>query len=200
MIRAALVLGALALPAAATAQQDWPAMFYVTGVAAGDVLNVRAAPEASAAVVGQIAPKTRGIEGIAPNEDGTWALVNTGEGTGWVSLRFLARYPGQADGEFPRFARCFGTEPFWALTQTGPESYRFSTPEATGPQIAFEWTAATLGNRQRFAFLIGPFVGTLARERCSDGMSDRVYGLEVTLADPAQRQSYWGCCSLAMDR
>jgi hypothetical protein len=114
VIRLAVLLwAALALPGAAT-QDGWPAIHDVTGVAADDVLNIRERPDASSPIVGQLAPDAT-VEVIRPNERLTWGLVNAGERTGWVSLRYLQRRPGQWDGAFPEIASCFGTEPFWSL-------------------------------------------------------------------------------------
>ena len=95
MIRLAVILwAALALPAIAT-QDGWPALHDVTGVSAGDALNIRERPDASSPIIGGLASDAEGVEVIRPNERLTWGLVNVGERTGWVSLLYLERRPHQ---------------------------------------------------------------------------------------------------------
>ena len=67
-----------------------PARFSVTGVAADDVLNVRAAPDPAAPILAELPPDATGVEVIALSDDGAWALLPRPEGQGWASTRFLA--------------------------------------------------------------------------------------------------------------
>ncbi len=75
-----LVLVSLVAPAAAA--PSLPALFSVTGVGAGDKLNVRAAPDPKAEVVGALAPDAEGIEVVGLDPTGEWGRVNVGEGAG----------------------------------------------------------------------------------------------------------------------
>ncbi|MEP2426619.1 MAG: SH3 domain-containing protein, partial [Tateyamaria sp.] len=93
----AVVLCLWALPAAAT-QDAWPALYDVSGVAENDALNIRQAPDAAAPIIGSLTPDAEGIEVIRPDDHHGWGLVNSGEGRGWVSLRYLTRQPGQWAG------------------------------------------------------------------------------------------------------
>lgn len=105
----------LALAAPTLADADGPDFFRVTGVAAGDVLNIRAAPDAGAAKIGEIAPGADGLRnlgcegglGFADWERATeaeraaarasrWCRVAYRGGEGWVAGRFLAE--GSAPG------------------------------------------------------------------------------------------------------
>ena len=149
MIRALILWLVLAGPALAT-QQGWPALFDVTGVAPDDVLNIREAPNAGAPIIGSFAPDAEGVEVIRPNADESWGLVNTAEGTGWTSLAFLERRPGQWNGAFPRIARCLGTEPFWSLS-LDEDAVTLSTPQETAEgRVALRSGAAA--RRDRFGF------------------------------------------------
>jgi len=69
----------------------------VQGVAADDVLNVREAPDKSAAVLGGLPPDATGVRGT-PNRRrvgaSTWREVECGNLRGWVNERFLARETG----------------------------------------------------------------------------------------------------------
>ncbi|WGH80309.1 COG3650 family protein [Jannaschia ovalis] len=196
VIRALLLWLWLAAPALAT-QDGWPALFDVIGVAADDVLNLRAAPGPSARVVGRLAPDATGIEVIRPDARQRWGLVNTGEGTAWVSLRYLARRPGQWDRAFPQVASCFGTEPFWTLAIDG-DAARMSTPE----RVVAGRVTARLGSanrRDRFGLTAdlggAPLSGVIANRACNDGMSDREYGLAVDAIFEGAVLS--GCCTLS---
>jgi uncharacterized membrane protein len=199
MIRLAVVLWtAFATPALAT-QDGWPAVHDVTGVAADDVLNIRERPDASSPIVGRLAPDAA-VEVIRPNDRLTWGLVNAGEATGWVSLRYLQRRAGQWDGAFPDVAACFGTEPFWSLARDA-DALTFSTPDGSS-RYAITTRAGSQNRRDSFHMIAegaeGPAIAILQSEACSDGMSDREFGISVQLLlglGPEARQLS-GCCTL----
>lgn len=196
-----VVIGLASGPAWAT-QDGWPALFDVTGVAATDVLNIRAAPSASAPIIGTLAPDAEGIEVIAANDRLTWGRVNTGETSGWVSLAYLARRPGQWDGALPQVDACFGTEPFWRITRSGDEIVFASAGEDA---LAFRTTAFSGSQNRRDSFHLfaqgasGSATLILVTEQCSDGMSDRLYGISVQAllqaGDDLRHVS--GCCTLS---
>jgi uncharacterized membrane protein len=197
----AMLWALLALPALAT-QDGWPALHDVTGVAAGDVLNIRERPEAGAPVIGSLAPDATGIEVIRPNERLTWGLVNAGERTGWVSLRYLERRPGQWDGAFPEIAACYGTEPFWGLSRAG-EVLTYSDPETEALELPIVARSGSANRRDSFHIVAegpdGPAVAFLRTESCGDGMSDREFGISVQLllGIGAEVRHLSGCCTLA---
>ena len=69
----------------------------VQGVAADDVLNVREAPDKSAAVLGGLPPDATGVRGTSNRRRvgaSTWREVECGNLRGWVNERFLARETG----------------------------------------------------------------------------------------------------------
>ncbi len=200
----------LALPTLAGAQ-DLPALFDVTGVASGDVLNVRERPDASSPVIGTLAPDETDIEVVRANDDQTWGLVNTGERAGWASLGYLALKDGQTGG-MPPIRQCFGTEPFWTLDHEGAE-IRLS--QMDGPTIdgLVSGRFASRSRPDRFVYRgylrsedAGPLeiILFLRLEACNDGMSDREYGIELDMlvndpdaVDGLQRPFlYSGCCSI----
>lgn len=195
MIRFLLVFLLIALPLRA---EEFPALYAVTGVAANDVLNIRARPDAGAPILGALAPDADGVEVLG--RSGNWALVNTGEGTGYASLRFLAREPGPAWSALQTPLTCLGTEPFWSL-EIDPlaQETRFLTPEDQSPApapITGLWPAgpgtsgAGVGLPDGLAVLTGA--------ACSDGMSDRGYGVAVDLflGRSGREERLSGCCRL----
>lgn len=205
MIRAAsLALGlAVAGPAAATPEYLLPTLFDVTGVAADDVLNVRAAPDAGAEVVGALAPDATRVEVVAEDPTGAWGRVNVGEGSGWVAMRFLAyRTDVWEAGRLPEGLQCFGTEPFWSMR---PEFSRLvvATPDS---EVALEMRAV-LGTgvfRDPTRALTAEGAGrrvtlTATPAACSDGMSDRAFGLRATavVEGGGEPGLLAGCCSIA---
>ncbi|QBF34084.1 SH3 domain-containing protein [Thalassococcus sp. S3] len=203
-----ILLLCLAAPAWAT-QDQWPALFDVSGVADDDVLNIRSAPDASSDIIGSLGPSDRDIEVISPNDAETWGLVNTGEGTGWVSLRFLTRQPGQWLGALPQPLFCSGTEPFWSFSYDKEKAAQFSTPDLPEQSglITGHWPAQN--RRDRHALVgqvssvgqIGPaeIAAMLRLGQCSDGMSDRSYGIHIDLliGDLSDARLLSGCCSLS---
>lgn len=200
MIRSALAL-ILWFAAGPAAAQDLPAVYDVAGVAADDVLNVRAEPSAEAPVLRTLAPDATGIEVVALSGDGKWGMVSTGEGNGWVALRYLAARPDPAADTLPRPMTCLGTEPFWLLVHDDG-SDRFETPgeeprllavsaEMVAPEGYFVLARGSGGSDELYRL-------TVTRGICSDGMSDRRFGLDARLfiAGPAGNRLLAGCCTL----
>lgn len=185
--------------ASSSTAQDLPDIFDVTGVASTDSLNVRAEPSASTSILGSLVANAKGIEVTSQDPDKAWGRVNLSEGVGWVSMRFLERSALQPS--LP--ATCFGTEPFWNLRLSRDDPAVFSTPENGGAafQLISQSTGTHLPSRtaveladagQRLTAIIRP-------QECSDGMSDRLYGLAVdfVLSGGTQSTLYSGCCTYA---
>lgn len=195
VVLATLLLAALLQPV--SAQMSFPELYEVTGVAADDTLNVRAEPSASATRIGTLAPDANGVEVIRVQNG--WGLVNIGEQSGWASMRFMAK---QSDSVSVTPASCFGTEPFWTLGFGKGDDLTWSTPsDAQAGRITARMTSANVRgvigveytlNRSRGQAVMRP-------EICSDGMSDRSFGIAVDLSIVAgdSAQLYSGCCTMA---
>ena len=199
MIRA--LAACLCMLGTSVSAQSLPDRYMVDGVAANDVLNIRALPSGGSEKVGEFGPYTLNVE-VLRTQDG-WAQVPTGEGMGWVSQRFLAQNPWPAN-EVPRPLVCSGTEPFWtfALYPRGTEYTELALDTGPRPQtILSEETA-------RNGFLIETEEGpTLNRtlmvdgRACFDGMSDRPFGMSATLFTSAPDGNYvqTGCCTVQVN-
>ena len=197
----ALIGALLSTPARATPEHLLPTLFDVTGVRPGDALNIRERPEARSAVIGRLPPDARGVEVVA-EQDG-WARVNTAERSGWVNARYLAhRTDVWQPGQLPAGLNCLGTEPFWSLRQVGarivhetPEGARAMERRAVLDDGRFRSPARTVIGSDR----AGRLTVVIQPGQCSDGMSDRAYGLSATLvfdgAGQASRMQT-GCCRL----
>lgn len=202
MLRIIVIL-CLALGWANTATaQDFPAIYRVSGVASNDVLNIRAEPNARAAIVGAFAPGQRGIEVVGLSQSGHWGLVNTGERSGWSSMRFLARESVGSWRDGQTALTCFGTEPFWNMPIFLPtHRAEFHAPDHGGFELGTD--AGALPTTRFPPTLAIPFSGTregvavVRGARCSDGMSDRLYGLEALVYWRGDTEGLSGCCSLA---
>jgi uncharacterized membrane protein len=194
MIRAAALLFCLLLPGLASAQ-SWPALHDVTGVAAGDVLNIRAEPRAAAERVGALAHDARAVEVVQVR--GGWGLVNSGEGAGWVSMRYLApRVSG--DHALTRHITCFGTEPFWSLDITQGQTLRLSSPGDGDRTFPAGLLQPSANRSDRFVLRGGQLTAVIAHGACTDGMSDRQFGLTIDMLpdDGDDTRLLSGCCSL----
>lgn len=183
--------------------QALPAFYDVSGVAADDVLNVRAAPGVGNSIVSTLGADARRVEVVALNADGDWGQINVGEATGWISMAFLTRQQNQPDDELPRPLACFGTEPFWSLDiGTGP-SAELSRPDETPVEVTMLEPVTASNRTDRYAIFGqgGDRVYTFIfhRNACSDGMSDRAYGISVDLflTEEAGVNYVTGCCNLA---
>lgn len=202
----ALFALALLCAGSATATQEYvlPTLFDVTGVEAGDVLNIRAAPSTGAEIIGALDHDARDVEVVAHDRTGRWGQVNTAERSGWVALRYLAYRTGVWEGgSLPSTLRCLGTEPFWSL-RPKDDAVVFSTPEKPDRTLALETFLATGIFRDPRRALVardtqGRLTSVMTTAACSDGMSDRAYGLEISviLEDSATAQLLTGCCSIA---
>lgn len=177
----------------------FPALHAVVGVAETDVLNIRAAPDAGAEVVGTLAPNQMSVEVIRVTDG--WAEVNTGEVTGFAALRFLEREEGPDWYALARPLSCFGTEPFWFLKlDPDASTATFSTPEMTQARtdpIGQTWPGALWTPRAAIDLPDG--LAVLSPADCSDGMSEQSYGIAIDLFLTAgDRQRLSGCCTTAL--
>ena len=182
-----------------------PGYYRVTGVAADDRLNVRAAPEAGSADIGDLPHDAAGIE-VIDTRDG-WGRIVWQEGNGWLSMRFLAPdpLPTIADTALPVGLVCSGTEPFWSIRLSG-EGAVFS--DISGATYAMPLRDARVADG-RLAFPVALRFGTdaasglsiIAPGMCNDGMSDRVYGYNMVqlLRSPAGERFLTGCCQLPLE-
>ena len=191
----------LLLPAVARAQ-NLPALYDVDGVAQSDKLNVRAGPSTEFNVIEKISAGAEDLEVVDIDPSGDWALVNVAELAGWVALRFLKRQPRQSDEGLPQGFTCYGTEPFWSFNVAQDLSAKFSEPEQeTGIDALV--VVPSRNRTDRYA-LFGDggekiFSSIVARNQCSDDMSDRVFGLSIDLlvTGEAGVNVYSGCCSVS---
>jgi len=198
MIRFALLTW-LIVGASTAGAQSLPERFMIDGVAADDVLNIRAMPDASSDIVGSFNPFDLNVE-VLDQQDG-WGRVGTGEGSGWVSMRFLAPNPVPAN-DIPRPLSCFGTEPFWGMAMYPRGAEYTEMGQDRRVLNLLRERAATNG------YLIEAREGpTLTRTlivtalSCSDGMSDRMFGMSATLFTDTPDGSYvqTGCCTMQVN-
>lgn len=204
MIRAMMTTAALVAAGTALAE---PSYQRVTGVAADDTLNIRSAPDADSADIGDLAPDARGIEVLGLDTSGDWARIGQGEGDGWVATRYLTEDDIQTLGatSVPGGAVCSGTEPFWALSFEGSDA-TFSHPEDGDSALTVDSAIAAegfLGSPAQIS-LRGPDTRAKAivtGAECSDGMSDRSYGWSIylTVTRDGQDRFLSGCCHLPRD-
>lgn len=185
----------LVLWAPLAAAQDLPARFTVTGVAAGDVLNLRTRPSASAPVLATLPPGGTGVEVLDLSPDGRWGLVPFREGSGWAAMRFLA--PEAAPPTpLPRPLLCRGTEPFWSLSVAAGGA-AFDTPERGPVPLRRQGEAAGFtGGVLTFDAGGETLDLTVIRQACSDGMSDRPYGFAALVWNRGDL-FLEGCCALS---
>lgn len=201
---AGMALACLSVPSMATqeATPEPTQRYRVTGVASGDVLNMRAQPSASSGVVGTLSPNESGlvVAGTRMETNGSvwWQVIGEG-GPGWVNARYLAP-DGAPSGDETFPLVCTGTEPFWSVTVIGGEA-RFETPDGAETWQAGPMTSAA-GMTGRYAARLesGGGVGHLAAWRnhnfCSDGMSDIGFPYEGIVIAP-DGTIYGGCCQRA---
>jgi uncharacterized membrane protein len=176
----------------------FPAFYSVTGVAADDVLNLRARPDPATEILGTLAPDATGIEVMAI-VDG-WAVINTDGVSAYAAGRFLRREAGPDWTTLQQPLTCAGTEPFWSLAiDPGAGTAGFSTPDQPDAhvlEIDEVWPAEPWSRSAAVSLPVG--MAVLRGEECSDGMSDQRFGIAVDLfLRDAGGLRLAGCCSLA---
>lgn len=207
MMRLCAWLMSVLVPCLAAAQ-PFPALYDVTGVDSDDVLNVRGDSGPGAPVTGELAHDAKRVEVTGLDISGRWGRINQGENAGWVAMRFLARVEGPVwhAGQSPLY--CFGTEPFWSLT-IDPAAKQIVFRDIDSGPVAFPMTQL-LTAADGFPAELHARSGTgllrwasLRAKLCSDGMSDRLYGITASVAlsragyDPlVSSGTLSGCCSL----
>lgn len=183
---------------------DYPALYNVSGVAASDVLNVRAGPGTEHAIIGGFGPFDTGVEVVGTTEDRRWGRVIFGETSGWVSMRFLSRTGPDWNAGLPAPLYCFGTEPFWSFERLVGGG-NFDSVSGSGPEPFAElWSGpAAARGPQTFGMVLDSGTSTInafiRRGICSDGMSDRDYGIIAYFLrrSPQGTELLEGCCSLS---
>lgn len=189
-----LSLALLAAPAHATPEYQLPGLFDVTGVAADDVLNLRARPDARATIIGSLPPDARNIEVV--DEAKGWARVNAAEASGWVSMRFLSYHPDIWRDDLPASLGCFGTEPFWSVQQSRA-GLLFSTPEEQRDFAPAQVLRSANSTAPQRAIIAGDLTLVITPGQCSDGMSDRAFGLQaLAILGGDVPRLLSGCCSV----
>lgn len=198
MFRTALALTlALSSPALATQEYILPTLFDVTGVAADDVLNIRAEPDASAPVIGTLAPDGQRIEVV--EERRGWGRVNTAEQSGWVSMRYLSyRTDVWESGALPSGFRCLGTEPFWDAKPEGGDLVLRSPEDQAGDRRPVQAVLDSGVFRDPARVVVARDMTLFSHPQiCSDGMSDRLFGLSAVLViHGEQPRMLSGCCMI----
>lgn len=197
-----LAISLLGANAASAGWTDYPGLYDVVDVAADDVLNVREGPSASTPIVNTLAPNQRDVEVVDVSPDERWGLVGFPEGSGWVSMRYLARQPEQNPRYLPKPLGCGGTEPFWSLdinNQTAQFDIMGGEPRVFTPvwedtpegMQAISYAVKMQGSNEDITAVV-------KRAQCSDGMSEKIYGFSVDLIMSGGYGSHYysGCCSL----
>ena len=179
--------------------QTLPERYMVTDVAADDVLNIRSEPTSGSDVIGELGPYTLNVE-VLRTQDG-WGYIGAGEQSGWVSMRYLADNPPPPN-EVPRPLACFGTEPFWSLT-LHPRGAEYNDPNVGRRPLAILRESVAY-NGYVIEAQEGPTLirtVTINALPCNDGMSDRDFGMSMTMFTeaPDGNSVQTGCCTLQVN-
>jgi uncharacterized membrane protein len=208
MLRA-LVFLALLIAMQNLANAAAPGYFKVTGVAPGDVLNIRLEPGADSQQIGSFEPGTDRIEvlEVVTTRGSEWGRVHASDTDGWVSMRFLEPVEVKLVGNtnLPEGLRCGGTEPFWSA-DLSEGSIDFSPMEGAARKLPLAFSVTAIGRNNRFALAASDGARRMTLVvgedgQCSDGMSDRQFRwrADLLMENPADSElptAYEGCCSL----
>ncbi|MBR9844180.1 MAG: SH3 domain-containing protein [Rhodobacteraceae bacterium] len=170
-----------AAPATAPDGLPLPGIFRVNGVAHNDTLNIRAEPQASAAVLLQAQNGVpMAVLGMATAK---WAKVQVGGVVGFAHAGFLTRGGGMTNNYGLQLGtECIGTEPFWRMTFDTDNLVRMTLMgQATAPAPILSATFSATPTGYPYSFDAAPYSGQVNFEICSDGMSDNIYPMSIRL-------------------
>lgn len=179
-----------------------PAVFTVTGVAAGDKLWVRDAPAVTGARLGGLTPNSVVSINARASED--WGQITLNGEIGYVHMSYLTR-AFESGGNttvngFPLGLTCRGTEPFWTLTIAEDRTVEYtSLNDGADPITSLTQTTPATGGGYPYTFGAQRYSGALDQTTCSDGMSDISYPMSLILIralSGGQTETLHGCCSL----
>lgn len=191
-----LLLGVMffALYGLALDAQTLPTLYEVEGVPSGEFLNVREGPSVNTDIAAVIS-NNDSVEVLRTQDN--WGFIGLGETSGWVSMRYLTVVP-LPESEILLPVYCYGAEPFWSI-EIEDAGVNYSTPEVLERPMTVQSSAVA---KNGFTFQLtedGPYTHTLiARSSyCSDGMSDREFGMSALMHLQADEGNYVhrGCCS-----
>ncbi|MGO4910321.1 SH3 domain-containing protein [Pseudorhodobacter sp. W20_MBD10_FR17] len=177
-----------------------PGFFTVTGIDAQDKLWVRDAPRASGKRIGGFMAGT--VVNVTAPASGNWVQVTLNGQIGYVNATYLTRSAElrglSTPSGFPLGTTCRGTEPYWTLTiaEDGAVQYTSLINGADPITTLSQATPAPSGGYP-FQLLASPYTATVTLETCSDGMSDTVYPMGITLQKPPLNGvsgTLYGCC------
>jgi len=176
-----------------------PAVYTVSGVAANDVLWVRAEPTTFSARVDNLAPNVPVVV-LGMATDG-WVLVSVGQNTGYVNARFLTRGGGVTTSSGLQMnILCRGTEPFWSLDIDQDRTVTYTMAGTAAQYSALnQATPSPLTGSYPYTIAANPVSGVVGQEICSDGMSDIQYPWSILLNAPNEAgvmATQHGCCTL----
>lgn len=189
-------------PMAAPDGLPLPAIFSVSGVAADDSLNIRNAPQVSGQVIAQA---QNGIAlAVLGMATAHWAKVQVGQTIGFAHADYLSRGGGTTNMTgFQLGTECIGTEPFWRMTFDTDNMVRMTMmgeAAQAAPLRATTFSATPTG--YPYSFNAAPYSGEVNMGLCSDGMSDNIYPMSITLSvpnapgAPGAPMVVNGCCRL----
>ena len=171
-------------------EPEGPIGYRVVGVAADDVLNVRAEPSASAEIVGTLAPDAVGVVVFDTWEDPWWRVSLDDGTTGFAHSAYLEMDERWTVGfdELP----CAPEEAVWG------ESQRSSAPNAgSNAEFIYGYDHLSSAECERVVIQLGarvtrpPDFPSIAADRVPAGVEVRSEGNHIVVALPATLGANW---------
>lgn len=183
--------------------QQLPALFSVANIKEDEFLNIFAEIDRNSEVIATFPWDARDIEITALNETGDWGQININERAGWVEMQFLEEQFLAGSSLLPRPLICFGNEPFWTLDVGLTPFAELGWLDGETVRFSGLHTISSASREGRYMMIAEnngkSLHGFVERKTCSDGMSDRVYGLDMNLLvrDGRETRYFAGCCSIS---
>ncbi len=183
-----------------------PSLYRVTGLKNGEPLNVRSGPSTKFEDIGDLTIDSDPVEIIELDSTGKWARFVWSGSSGWASIKYLKQFdsPKLAGTEVPVGLYCTGTEPFWKYEILDQKNIRLNILGNDKPISALLDTVSSSVNHLTFPVAIvastnsESITSLLRPDRCSDGMSDRIFdwSVDILLQRNTSTTLLSGCCRL----
>lgn len=180
--------------------------YQLTGLAEGEVLNVRSGPSTEYDIIGKLKMNNDAFEILERDPEHEWGRILWQDREGWVFLEYVQQVsPDMVPASnIPIKLHCSGAEPYWdyTVTSTTEVSFKilFDDFEAN-TTIESVLESANSANIPTALVATGKdlkLTAVLDPQQCQDGTTQRLFGwsIDLLVERDNNKQLYSGCCSL----
>lgn len=187
-------------------EPEFARFYQLTGIASGDVLNVRSGPSTRNRVIGKLTHDAGTLEILERDPEHQWGRIVWEGGMGWVFLEFVSPVSPEMvpSSDIPINLHCSGADPYWDYSVISETEVMFKVlfdDSAENTKIQTVVESANSANEP--TALIAQtedikLTALLDTQLCEDVATGRRYGWSIDLLVEQQGapKLFSGCCSL----